>query len=164
MVSPNEASFKINVSSIDGFTGIVTLSSKAPAGVSTIINTGNPNSVILLGSSGTALLTVSSTVTGNYTVTVTGTSGQISHSMSIAVVTQGIGFTANPNPLSLFHSPGSSTVTLTSLNGLSGNLNLSAYYGRFSPTLFPPHVYLPEGGIATATVTLNFGLYANGHN
>jgi|SRR6266705_3630782 len=101
--------------------------------------------------SGTASLIVSSTLTGNYTVTVTATSGQISHSIGITLVTQGIGFTASPNPLSLFHSPGSSTLSLTSLNDLSGNLNLSAYYGRSSSTLSPTHVYLPEGGTATTT-------------
>ncbi len=65
----------------------------------------------------------------------------------------------NPNPVSLFHTPASTTVTLTSRNGISGNLNLSATWGRLTPVVSPTTVYLPAGGSATVTVTLNYAIY-----
>jgi hypothetical protein len=162
LVSPAETSLKINVSSINGFAGIVTLSTKTPGCISTVIYTGNSTPVILLGTSGIATIFVYSTNTGNFTMSVTGTSGQISHTFSLSLIVQGIGFSANPDPLSMLHSPGTSTITLTSQNGLSGDLNLSATLGRFTAQVFPTTVYLPEGGNAKATVTLYTDVYSGG--
>jgi hypothetical protein len=72
---------------------------------------------------------------------------------------QDIQLSYNPDPVSLFHIPASTTVTLTSRNGISGNLNLSATWGRLNPVVSPTTVYLPPGGIATATVTLSYAIY-----
>lgn len=72
---------------------------------------------------------------------------------------QDIGLSYDPNPVSMFHNPASTTVTLTSRNGISGDLNLSATWGRLNPVVSPTTVHLPAGGTATFTVTVNYALY-----
>ncbi len=158
----SSAQFDIHVTGINGFTGIVALSATAPSSLSVIIDTGNPNHLILLGMSGEAILTVSPTETGNFTVAVTGSSGKISHSISLALVVQGIGFASSPALLTLFHSPATTTITMTSQNGISGTLNLSATLGQLYPTVAPSSVYLPKGGSAIANVTVSSDPYGNG--
>ena len=72
---------------------------------------------------------------------------------------QDIQLSYSPDPVSLFHTPSSTTVTLTSRNGISGNLNLSATWGRLNPVVSLTAVYLSAGGIATVTVTVSYAIY-----
>lgn len=83
--------------------------------------------------------TVNGTATGTYTVTVTGTMVNISHSIMITVTVfvEAPGapdFSLNTDPSSLqvapFESSTFTTITLTSLNGYSGTIDLAA-------TVFP---------------------------
>ncbi len=149
--NPNNAKFDIGVMGINGFTGIVTISINAPTGVSGIVT----NSPVLLGPPQTVLVDLYGGIPGNYTVTVIGTSGKISHSVSLTLVAQDIGFSANPNPLMLLHNGSSSTITLTSRNGFSGDVNINASYMIYKPPVSPATVYVPEGGTATATLTVS---------
>ena len=100
LVSPNQAVFKVAVSSVNGFSGVVALTSSSPANVNVVIVTSTPNNpVILLGTADTASLTVQATVAGNYMITLTGTSGKLLHSVALSLAVQDIGFSASPNSL-----------------------------------------------------------------
>ena len=156
LVYPNQASFKIAVRSIDGFSGVVALTSSAPANVNVVIVTSTPNNpVILLGTSDTASLTVQATSAGNYTITVTGNSGKLSHSVTLSLVAQDIGFFASPSTLVCGSNyTANSTITMRSRNGLSGTLNLSGDWHLNTVTPSPTSVYLPEGGSAQTKVTV----------
>jgi len=82
--SGSSATSTIFIAPIHGFTGSVALSTNAPGGIT---GTFSPNPV--LGGTGTSTLTLSvaSTVAeGNYTVTVVGTGGSFTHTVSFPVI------------------------------------------------------------------------------
>jgi hypothetical protein len=159
LIYPNQVIFKVAVSSVNGFSGIVALTSSAPVNVNVLIVTSTPNNpVILLGTSDTASLTVQATAAGNYTITVTGNSGRLSHSVTLSLVVQDIGFSANPSSLVCgSNNTANSTITMTSRNGLSGTLNLAGDWHLNTVTPSPTSVYLPEGGSAQTRVTVTCG-------
>src|SRR6266705_4427521 len=170
LIYPNQASFKIAVSSVNGFSGVVTLTSNASANMNAMIVTATPGvPVILLGTSDTAdktqyldylkaSITVQPAVAGNYTIIVTGTSGKLSHSVAFSLVIQDIGFSASPGTLVCgANYTANSTITMTSRNGLSGTLNLGGDWHLNTVTPSPASVYLPEGGSAQAKVTVTCG-------
>jgi cyclophilin family peptidyl-prolyl cis-trans isomerase len=72
---------RVNITAMNNFGGTVQLSATAPAGLTTSISPVN------VTGSGVATLTMSAAVNGTYTVTVTGTSGGIKHSVSPVVAT-----------------------------------------------------------------------------
>jgi hypothetical protein len=82
----DQATYKISVSSVDGFTSPVSLSvSGLPSGVTA---TASPNPVTPKPKGETLKLTVvaaSNASTGNYTLTITGTSGGVVHSTQVAL-------------------------------------------------------------------------------
>ncbi len=82
--SPSSATSTIQLASISGFSGTLSLSAAAfPSGAAASLN---PVSVALSsGGSASSTLTLSSSTPGNYTVTVTGTNGSISHSAKVTV-------------------------------------------------------------------------------
>lgn len=144
--------FPIVVSGINGFTGIVTVTINAPQGVQGY--TSSFGSPLILGPPQTVIIYLYSTSPGNYTVTVTGTSGKISHSISLSLVEQEIGFSASPNPLMLLNKSATSVITLTSLNGFSGNVTIRPTLPPYlTYTVSPSPVFLSEGGKATASIT-----------
>src|SRR3989442_12856044 len=71
----------VNVTAVNQFTGTVLLSAKGSPGLTATIT---PSSVT---GSGTATLTTSATTNGSYTVTVTGISGGLTHSVTPRVAT-----------------------------------------------------------------------------
>jgi len=85
----DRADFTIRVISLNNFTGMVTLSTHAP-------NVSPGGGSVLLGSSVDETISVTSNVAGNYTLTVTGQSGKLSHSVNVALMVQGIRVTLTP--------------------------------------------------------------------
>src|SRR2546428_6708926 len=136
VIAGNTGKSQIVLTSINSFNGTVKLTtSPAPLCVSCPNWGVSPSSVDLSpGGTASAILTFYTT-TGTpptkWVVTVTGTSGSISHSVNVAFTvvssTPAPDFTITANPSSLNISAGTtgkSTITLTSLNGFSGTVNL----------------------------------------
>src|SRR2546429_2690237 len=164
---------QITLTSINSFNGMVTLTtSPAPLCVS-CPNWGiSPSSVDLPpGGTATSILafyTTTGTPPTKWVVTVTGTSGSLSHSVDVTFTvvssTPAPDFTMTANPSSLNISAGTtgkSTITLTSLNGFSGTVNLYTSPSPLCPSpacstwsIDPTSVNLVPNGIATATLSI----------
>jgi uncharacterized membrane protein len=165
------ATSTITLTSLNGFQGTVTL--QAAVSNATVSNrpttSFNPPSVVLsAGGTGTSTLTISttsSTPTGSYTVTARGTSGRtLAHSTTISVtvsVVPDFNMSANTTTLAVpFGSSGTVIVNMTSLNGFSGSVSLSATVSPSAtngPTISfkPTKVTLKVGGSATSTITIS---------
>ncbi|HEX9612952.1 MAG TPA: hypothetical protein VGA05_05000, partial [Candidatus Bathyarchaeia archaeon] len=92
----------ITLASINSFTGTIALTaSSSPTGPTLTLN---PTSITLSAQgTGTSTLTFSSTLTGNFTVTVIGSSGSLSHNTTITfnVVLPDFVISANPGSLAI---------------------------------------------------------------
>ena len=164
---------QIILTSINSFNGTVKLTtSPAPLCVSCPSWSISPSSVDLPpGGTAASILTFYST-TGTppttWIVTVTGTSGSISHGVNVAfaVVSSSPApdFTISANPSSLSipaGTTGKSTITLSSLNGFSGTVNLYTSPSPLCPSpqcntwsIDPTSVSLTPNGTATATLSI----------
>jgi hypothetical protein len=125
----------VNIRSLHGFIGKVSLSAEAPNGVTVSFNGGAGSSwEVLLGSdnallglNATAFIDMSTPTIGNYSVSVVGASGSLSHAATLRLVAQDLVVCLSPSSIVL---PQGSTVvsglSLTSLNGFAGNVSLAA--------------------------------------
>src|SRR5207249_536452 len=135
--------------------------------------TMTPSSVIVAsGGIASSKLTVTTAASslGNYTVLVTGTSGNLTHFVAISVDIGDYGIVASPSSLSIsVGSSGTSTLTLTSINGFSGGVGLSAQVTPTSLTaglspsnptasLAPSVVNLQPRGTGSSTLTVSASL------
>jgi uncharacterized membrane protein len=108
----DQTSYAVSVSSVAGFTSSVSLSvSGLPNGVT---GSFSPNPVTPTATPGTpstlTIVAASNASTGNYTLTVTGTSGSLVHSQQVALAvlqTSSFSITGNANTASLY--PGART-------------------------------------------------------
>ena len=144
----------ITITALNGFTGIVSLTDTIPTGLS--CNTISPNTIT---SSGTATVSCTATVAGNYTLTVTGTSGSLSHSTTALFRFQDFTTSAtSPVPVDATQ-PAASTITIAALNHFSGIVNLSDAIpsgltcGPITPTTLT--------GSGTATVSCSANIAGN---
>lgn len=151
----------ITVTSLAGFTGNVSLSATTP--LAAIGVAGAPSFVVLTpGSSGTSILAVSATSLtkpGTYTVTVTGTSGLITHFANIQVqVTSSAtcgtcGFESMSLDSASFNS--GTNVTLYLRNTGTANITLVTYYvkdasgDQYSRTTWTGPTIVPNQVVAT---------------
>ncbi len=144
----------ITVTSLNGFTGTVDLTTSQSTGLSASVI---PSSVT--GGSGSSTLTVSAATAGTYTVTVTGTSGSLSHSVGVTVNVVAPDFSLSAtSTLSVPQgSSGDFTVNLQSLGGFSGDIALTVTVapGGPSASASPATVTLAQGGAGRAVVTVS---------
>src|SRR6266699_2062971 len=128
----------ITVNTFNLFSGNVSFSTTiSPNSNSSIVGptpiaTMTPSSVALPSNGffiANSQLTVTSAVpsAGNYIVVVRGTSGNLTRTASVLVNIMDFSISANPTSLSMsVGSSGTSTLTLASFNGFTGNLSLTA--------------------------------------
>jgi hypothetical protein len=168
------ATSSINVAPVNGFTGTVTLAVKTNSTSLSCTLT----STSIAGGSGTSTLSCMGTVAGNYNANVTGTSGSLSHSVIVNAVVQDFKITANPSSItSTVGSAPTSTLTIASLGGFSGNVTLTAVVqcsnipgsggGGSRPMVMAPFpscptlslkpsvVFVPAGGSVQSILTVN---------
>ena len=164
VVPGNSVNYSGSVTSINGFAGTVSLSASGlPTGVTAMFSPAT-----IAGGSGSYTLTLSaagSVPLGNYTITVTGTSGTVSHSSSITlVVNSSLGdFAVSIAPGSdafLNVNCGQSGVyvfQVTPINGYTGDVTFSI---EAAGPLAPPNTatFNPvtvHGASGTTTLTVN---------
>src|SRR5439155_2556651 len=124
----------ITVSPQNGFTGAVTLSvSTNSTGLSCSLSTTTIN-----GGSGSSTLSCTGSSAANYLAIVIGTSGALSSQTSVTYhVTPAPDFSLSASPTSLTilqGSSGKSTITVTSLNSLTGTVTIAASVSPMGPT------------------------------
>jgi PKD repeat protein len=125
----SSATAAITLASLGGFSGAVSLSSTiAPSGPSTSLN---PVSVALTaGGTSSSTLTIAtsaSTPLGNYTVTVRGESGTLSHSVTISVRIVDFTISFATSSLSIIQgTSATTTITVASLGGFTSTVDLSS--------------------------------------
>jgi PKD repeat protein len=111
----------ITVAPVNGFTGTVTLTSLvSPAGLTCTLS---PTSIVL-GASQNSTLSCSGPA-GEYNVTVTGTSGSISHSATDTYTIQDFSVAASPTSITVnAGTTANSTITVAPLVGFNGTVSL----------------------------------------
>jgi hypothetical protein len=140
-------SYTATVTPSNGFTGTVTFSvGGLPAGASASFN---PTSVTTSGSTTMSVTTSSTTPAGSYPLTITGTSGLLSHTASVTLVVNAAttpNFSLSATPASQTVVQGASTsytVNITRTGGFNGSVALSVSglpsgaAGTFSPNPAP---------------------------
>lgn len=122
------ANYTISTAALFGFAGSVALSqSPLPTGVTASFN---PLSINGTGSSAYTACTSAATAAGSYTITLTGISGSLNHSIPVNLVVQD--FALSTTPASQTINAGSSatyTISASALNGFSGTAALSVSSG-----------------------------------
>jgi hypothetical protein len=154
------ASYGGSITSLNGFTGNVTLSASGlPSGVTASFNPATVTEGS--GSYTLALATSSSTPLGTYTISVTGTSGALSHSDTVTlIVNSSVGdFSASSAPGSDSYQninsgqSASYTFQFTPIGGFTGNvaLSVSGLPAGATASFSPATV---SGGSGTSTLTV----------
>jgi subtilisin family serine protease len=120
------ASYTVSANAVGGFTGDIALSLSGPAGAQ-----GTFAPVTITGGAGASVLTVTagSLAPGSYPLTITATSGPLTHTATVTlVVTPPPDFTLSATPSSRSTTAGgavSYTVSAASVGGFAGNVTLS---------------------------------------
>lgn len=149
----------ITLTSLNGFNSSVSLSASGqPSGVTV---TFGANPVTPTGSSVMTVSAAANAAPGNYTVTVKGISGSLSHSanLTLTVVNTTPDFSISASPSSqTITGNGSTTYTITvaAINGYSGNVGLSVSSGlpsRATASFNPASV--TGSGTSTLTIKVN---------
>ena len=165
------ASITVSLASQNNFAGSVNLNYSLSPGITNVTIALNPDSVSLLTGSGSSTLTVSippSSPQGTYTITVGGASGRLSHNVTSilrVIPPPAPDFSITPSPPSMNVTRGSATsatLTLTSIGGFAGQVNLTTSISPSSGTsptltLNPNRVTLLSGGTGNAILTVNTG-------
>src|SRR5207244_3112928 len=159
--NPNSVSFVVNDSatatislhSIGGFSGNVSLNAtSSPAGLSM-----SCSPAILVGSQ-SSICTVNSTTISSYTVTITGTSGNLSHNASIDVTVTPVpqpdfSLSADPSALSFVAGEsGSSTISVMATGGFSDTVGLTATSDPAGVTTVCSPTSIPGSGTAACVM------------
>ena len=166
----------ITVTSLDNFTGTVSLTATMdPAIANTTKVAVNPANVsITAGGSATSMLMVQtsqSTLPGTYSITVKGTSGYVWHPLTvILVITPDFSISASPTSMSLpLGSSGTATVTLQSLHNFNATVSLTGSVAPADMTssvspndpsaaFSPVSITLTPRGTGSSTLTVSTSL------
>jgi hypothetical protein len=159
----------ITIQPVKNFTGIVTLTTFSSTGLTTRTQdsyTGGAKDQILLGKGGDVRLVVDDKKVGNFTVTVTASSGAISHSASFPVIVENLTMTSTPSSLTIMKgSTGTTEIDLSSVNGLSDNVTLGTsvqkQYGYLDPysnsSVTPTSILVSPHGTGKIVLKISVG-------
>ncbi len=140
----------ISITGQNGFAGVVSLATNTTASC-----TVSPNSVTGSGNTG---LSCTFTTTGNRHVAVTGTSGSLSHSVTVTFVVQDFTITASPTSVTVnANAAGTSTISLAAVNGFTGVASLAT--NSTSCTVSPTSVT----GSGSSTLSCTFTMASTVH-
>lgn len=159
----------VSMNSLNGFAGSVSLNATTSPGIANSTLGLNPSSSSLLTGTGSAVLSITmpnNAPVGSYSLKITGTSGRLTHA-----VTEGLRVTvpappdfqiqASPPSITIVRgSADSGTITLMSVGGFSGVINIGASVSPSSGTsptlsLSPNRVTLLSGGTANVLLTIS---------
>jgi hypothetical protein len=158
--SVTSTTYRVTITPINGFNNSVMLSASGP--LIGALGTFSPNPTTV--SSTLTVSIMSNTPAGSYTLTLTGTSGSLSHSTTVTlVVNADFSISASPTSRTIRHGRSTTyTITITALNGFTGSVILgvaglpSGSSGGFSPNPATTSSVLTvnTSGGATGTFTL----------
>jgi hypothetical protein len=133
--------YGVTVGALSGFASVVNLSiSGLPAGATASFN---PPSINTSGLSSLSIVTAATTPGGNYTITVTGTSGGVTHSANATLIVLAPDFSLSASPTSqeiIVGQNTSFTITQAAINSYQGTVNYtvsglpSGATATFNPT------------------------------
>jgi hypothetical protein len=155
VVRGNGTSYTVTVTAQNGFADTVNLSASGFGGGAG--GTFTPTSITGSGSSTLSVTTTPTAATGSFPITITGTSGALTHATSTTlVVTPPPDFAISASPASQTVNQGNSTtytVTVTGQNGFAGAVSLGATgFGSGASGSFAPAT-ITGSGSSTLTVT-----------
>ena len=145
------ATSTITVSSLNGLTANVSLSDIVPTGLS--CNSINPTSVSVPPKA-TANLSCTSNSLGTFQVTITATNGTLTHTTIAVFIYSDFTITASTPTTVVVGTQTAGTITITSINGLTGTVTLSdtVASGLTCNSLSPPSLPLSTSP-QTATIS-----------
>ncbi|OLD02089.1 hypothetical protein AUG19_04445 [archaeon 13_1_20CM_2_54_9] len=161
-VSGSMSSFTVTLISLYGFTGTVALATIVSPSTGLDVSCTMP-AALTAGSTSTSTCTLNSSTAGGYAVTITGTAFSKTNSATIQVtvtvpsMTPDFSISASPDSVSIEQgSSGTTSITLTALNGFAGTVSLSTAVHPSGPgaTLTPASVILGSYGGQAQTITL----------
>ena len=171
MTVPQGSISFINVSltSLNSFAGSVNLNYSLTPVIKNVTIALNPSSVSLLIGTGSSTLTIfvpPSTTLSTYAITIDGASGTLSHNVTsilrvIPPPAPDFSITSSPSSMNMTRgSATSATLTLASIGGFAGQVNLTTSISPSSGssptlTLNPNRVTLLSGGTGNAILTMN---------
>lgn len=138
-----------------GFSGVISLSASGqPTGVTVGFS---PTSITGAGTSTMTMTVGSSVAAGTYLITVTGTSGGLTHTTSVSLTVSLSDFTISASPTSLTvhrSNSGTSTVTTAISGSFNSAIGLSASGGGSNVTITfnPSSIAAPGSGSSTMTI------------
>jgi hypothetical protein len=145
-------SYSVSVAASNGFNGVVTFSvTGLPSGATASFN---PSSVAGSGSSTLSVSTSGSTPMGSYPLTITATSGNLTHSTQVTLAVADFSIAASPSSRTVSrNSKTTYTVTVTALGPFSATVNFSAsgLPPRTTSSFNPTSVL----GAGTSTLTIS---------
>ncbi len=149
----------ITLKSQNGFTGVVLLETLPSSMVSTRFS---PDTIPLARISNSTLW-IDPLSAGNRTVTIVASSLGVSHSIQVSIIAEDLHMGFSPASLTTAANTSTNvTLTLSSLNGLTGYLNLPGFLApsQIYATENPSRVFLPRGGSVTIIMSVGVFTYA----
>ena len=153
--------YSVSLRSENGFSGLLKLATSVPNAPNSLKVDVYPQEVsVPLGGSANVTLNVATnpvTPAGTYSIVLNETSQSSTHTDTVPLNV--VGFTVSANPTSITFpttSTGKSIITVTSVNGFSGQINLFASSSASGPTVnvSPNTADLPQNGNVTSVLTV----------
>ena len=158
----SSATSTVSYTPTNGFNGAIELSVTAPQGMSASLL---PTSISAGESSTLTVFVGDAPIPGPYTLTVTGTSGSLTHTTTVTVTVTSapqpdFSLSASPSSLTLAQqgADGSSTVTVSPVNGFTGSVSLGISGLPTGATAS----FSPPATQTSSTLTVNAGSAAAG--